>query len=222
MDEKKLSLFDSFKLSNFYLLYILLYAIMVCISLITSSGNLTFDIFFEKVFVPALTAALLEEFIFRYLIQRELIKKYGKRILKKELLMIFISSAIFGFSHLINIFYGEPVLYVLLQSISATASGFFFGIFYYKTNRFSFCVSFHFVFDFLLLLGADSEGSTGTAISLSSVIYSILGILILVLGTFAMIHSKKGKQIFVDEKKSKILYICSCILIVVYFVLPVL
>ena len=67
-DEKKLDLFDSFKLSSFYLLYILGYIILVSISLLTSKNNLTFDIFFEKVCVPAITAALLEEFIFRYLI----------------------------------------------------------------------------------------------------------------------------------------------------------
>ena len=220
MDEKKLGLFDSLKLSNFYLLYLLGYVILVSISLFTSKNNLTIDIFFEKVFVPAVTAALLEELIFRYLIQRELIKKYGRGILKKELLMILISSAIFGLSHLINIFYGEPVLYVLIQSIGTIAAGFFFGVFYYKTNRFLYCVGFHFVYDFLLLLGAVSEETTGTVVSILSVILSALTVLILVLGTFAMVYSKNGKQIFENEKKSKILYICSCIIVVVYFILP--
>lgn len=49
MDEKKIGLFDSLKLSNFYLLYLLGYVILVSISLFTSKNNLTIDIFFEKV-----------------------------------------------------------------------------------------------------------------------------------------------------------------------------
>ena len=222
IDEKS-PLFDGLRLSSFFILYILGYLIIVCYTLFVNSGNnLTIDIFMEKAFIPAIMAALLEEFIFRYLIQRALIKKYGKGILEKELLMILIASAIFGLSHLINIFYGEPVLYVLLQSVSATASGFFFGVLYYKTNRISYGVVFHFIFDFLLLLGSVNEGTAGNAVSLSSTIYSLLGTLIIVTGTFAMIYSKTGKKIFVNDKKSIILYICSCALILLYFIMPIL
>ena len=90
-----------------------------------------------------LTTAILEELLFRYLIQHELLKSF------KPLKAIIYSSLIFGSIHILNISSFSQIPFALIQVLYTAVLGLMLGLIYYKSKNILYPIIFHFLFNFI-------------------------------------------------------------------------
>lgn len=95
---------------------------------------------------------ITEEFLFRGWIQNEFIERFGDT--KANVIRsILLSSLIFGFVHITNVFVTNQNLFeTVLQCLNAVACGFLLGIVYYKTKNIWSVIFLHAFYDFALFL----------------------------------------------------------------------
>lgn len=80
--------------------------------------------------------AFLEEVIFRGLLFRSLCKE-------SIVTAVWVSSLTFGFGHIVNLFFGEPVLPTLMQLVYASAIGFCYTVIVYRGGSLLPCILSH-------------------------------------------------------------------------------
>lgn len=163
-----------------------------------------------------------EEFLCRGWLLNEFLERYGKDN-KSIFLCICISGIIFGLLHSINVINGSmSSVDVIVQVISAAASGIGFGTIYYKTKNIWSVVFLHAFWDFSLML---SETATVETVMMSSkgsaIVNLIFGILLAVV-ELGIVRPFRKDLINSDPKKGKVigngigLGILYCVLIIVF------
>lgn len=144
--------------------------------------------------VQSLAAALLEEFIFRWLILGRLLNHFGD---SKHVLFILISAALFSLAHLANAVGGKfSIGFVLMQLLGTVFGGLMFGFIYYYTRSFWFCFFVHLVYDlgsFFIAMGAGDLAVTGTVDLIAEILLIVLPAIVV-----AGLVIKKGKFHYVE------------------------
>ncbi|MBQ1551771.1 MAG: CPBP family intramembrane metalloprotease [Bacilli bacterium] len=146
-----------------------------------------------------------EEFLCRGWLLNEFLERYGKDN-KSIFLCICISGIIFGLLHSINVLSGEiSSVDVIVQVISAAASGIGFGTIYYKTKNIWSVIFLHAFWDFSLMLSETSTVSSVMMVSKGSAIYSLVfGILLAVIELGIVLPFRKD-LVNSDPKKGKVI-----------------
>ena len=155
--------------------------------------------------IYCLLIGIYEEFLCRGWLLNEFLERYGKGN-KSILLCICVSGIIFGLLHSINVLSGDmSSVDVIVQVISAAASGIGFGTIYYKTKNIWSVVFLHAFWDFSIMLG---ETSTVTSVAMSvkgsAIINLIFGILLTVV-ELGIIRPFKKDLVNSDPKKGKVI-----------------
>ena len=155
--------------------------------------------------IYCLLIGIYEEFLCRGWLLNEFLERYGKGN-KSIFLCICVSGIIFGLLHSINVLSGDmSSVDVIVQVISAAASGIGFGTIYYKTKNIWSVVFLHAFWDFSIMLG---ETSTVTSVAMSvkgsAIINFIFGILLAVV-ELGIIRPFKKDLVNSDPKKGKVI-----------------
>ena len=155
--------------------------------------------------IYCLLIGIYEEFLCRGWLLNEFLERYGKGN-KNIFLCICVSGIIFGLLHSINVLSGDmSSVDVIVQVISAAASGIGFGTIYYKTKNIWSVVFLHAFWDFSIMLG---ETSTVTSVAMSvkgsAIINLIFGILLAVV-ELGIIRPFKKDLVNSDPKKGKVI-----------------
>ena len=155
--------------------------------------------------IYCLLIGIYEEFLCRGWLLNEFLERYGKGN-KSIFLCICVSGIIFGLLHSINVLNGDmSSVDVIVQVISAAASGIGFGTIYYKTKNIWSVVFLHAFWDFSIMLG---ETSTVTSVAMSvkgsAIINLIFGILLAVV-ELGIIRPFKKDLVNSDPKKGKVI-----------------
>lgn len=155
--------------------------------------------------IYCLLIGIYEEFLCRGWLLNEFLERYGKGN-KSIFLCICVSGIIFGLLHSINVLSGDmSSVDVIVQVISAAASGIGFGTIYYKTKNIWSVVFLHAFWDFSIMLG---ETSTVTSVAMSvkgsAIINLIFGILLAVI-ELGIIRPFKKDLVDSDPKKGKVI-----------------
>ena len=155
--------------------------------------------------IYCLLIGIYEEFLCRGWLLNEFLERYGKGN-KSIFLCICVSGIIFGLLHSINVLSGDmSSVDVIVQVISAAASGIGFGTIYYKTKNIWSVVFLHAFWDFSIMLG---ETSTVTSVAMSvkgsAIINLIFGILLAVI-ELGIIRPFKKDLVNSDPKKGKVI-----------------
>ena len=155
--------------------------------------------------IYCLLIGIYEEFLCRGWLLNEFLERYGKGN-KRIFLCICVSGIIFGLLHSINVLNGDmSSVDVIVQVISAAASGIGFGTIYYKTKNIWSVVFLHAFWDFSIMLG---ETSTVTSVAMSvkgsAIINLIFGILLAVV-ELGIIRPFKKDLVNSDPKKGKVI-----------------
>lgn len=161
-----------------------------------------------------------EEFLCRGWLLNEFLERYGndnKSIFK----CICISGIIFGLLHFINVFSGDmSSVSVIVQIISAAASGIGFGTIYYKTKNIWSVIFLHAFWDFSIML---SETSTVTSVAMlakGSAIFSLIFGLLLAVVELGVIFPFRKNLVDSEPKKGKVIG-CGIGLGIAYFVIMI-
>ena len=125
---------------------------------------------------------VFEEFMCRGWIQNEFIERFGDNR-KNVIYSILVSSLLFGFMHITNVFFANQSLTeTLLQIFNACIMGAAFGAIYYKSKNIWVPVFFHAFWDFSVMLSEINFGTTcviPTTAADESIIMLIFGLLII-------------------------------------------
>ncbi len=146
-----------------------------------------------------------EEFLCRGWLLNEFLERYGKDN-KSIFLCICISGIIFGLLHSINVLSGEiSSVDVIVQIISAAASGIGFGTIYYKTKNIWSVIFLHAFWDFSLMLSETSTVSSVMMVPKGSAIYNLVfGILLAVIELGIVLPFRKD-LVNSNPKKGKVI-----------------
>lgn len=153
-----------------------------------------------------ISIGLYEEFLCRGWVLNEFLEKHGKTR-NQVITSIFLSSFIFGFMHISNIWIGgQTVTETIIQIAQATCIGVLLGSMYFRTKNIWSVVFLHGFYDFALMLGEvnllkDCE-YIDESISIASIIYTIILCLIYLIYS-ALILRKSKMAGLVEEKISK-------------------
>ena len=110
--------------------------------------------------------AFLEEVIFRGLLFRSLCRQ-------NITMAIWVSSLTFGFGHIVNLVFGEPVLPTLMQLVYASAIGFCYTAIVYRGGSLLPCILSHAFVNATSIFAPEPDN---THLILTTVIQTILGI----------------------------------------------
>ena len=162
-----------------------------------STGMIIFGLF------QAIGIGVREECFFRGAIQNILAKKFANSV-KGVWIAALVTSVIFALIHLLNVFAGYDPLIVLIQTISAVASGLFFAAIYLRSGNLWASALIHALVDtvaleksiFLTQTRVDAVNSLNMGALLSMVIY--------ILPTLFLLRPSKCQEIvarFEAERK---------------------
>lgn len=110
--------------------------------------------------------AFLEEVIFRGLLFRSLCRQ-------NVIMAIWVSSLTFGFGHIVNLVFGEPVLPTLMQLVYASAIGFCYTAIVYRGGSLLPCILSHAFVNATSIFAPEPDTSH---LILTTIIQTILGI----------------------------------------------
>ena len=155
--------------------------------------------------IYCLLIGVYEEFLCRGWLLNEFLERYGKDN-RSIFLCICVSGIIFGLLHSINVLSGYmSSVDVIVQVISAAASGIGFGTIYYKTKNIWSVIFLHAFWDFSIMLG---ETSTVTSVAMtvkgSAIINLIFGILLAIV-ELGIVRPFRKDLINSDPKKGSVI-----------------
>ena len=152
-----------------------------------------------------LLVGIYEEFLCRGWLLNEFLERYGtdnKSVFK----CICISGIIFGLLHAVNVINGSmDSVSVIVQIISAAASGIGFGTIYYKTKNIWSVVFLHAFWDFSLMLGETSTVSTVAMSVKGSALISLIFGIILAVVELGIVRPFRKDLINSAPKKGKVI-----------------
>ena len=200
--EKKESLIDSILLGVPMLVMSIISLATANIGGVKSEGALVNLLFFS------IMIGIAEEFLCRGWIQNEFIERF-KSNYKEVFLSIVLSSFIFGFMHITNVFHGQTLFQTILQILQATSLGFLLGSIYFRTKNIWAVVFLHSFYDFSLMSGNIDllkDCTQNNALSLLTRIHSayvviLLTIIFFVSGLIILRKSKVMQIIDPNDKK---------------------
>ena len=136
---------------------VVMFSILILITNITSVTMSAPEVLTVSNIVSLLLLCALigstEEFLCRGWLQNEFLERYGDTK-KNVITSIILSSFIFGFMHITNVFSTSQNLFeTFLQILNAMSLGFFFGILYYKTKNIWSVIILHAFYDFAIMFG---------------------------------------------------------------------
>lgn len=138
---------------------------------------------------------MAEEFLFRGVITRVLMKQFGKS--KGGIyIVLFISGFLFGMAHLINLFAGIEPMGVIVQAVMAVPVGALFTAIYLRCNNIWAVVFLHAFIDFagLLASGLYGVGSMVEEISAYSPV-KFISLIVYMIPLFVIMRNRKMKEI---------------------------
>lgn len=95
----------------------------------------------------------LEEVLFRGFLFRAMLKENAPAV------AVVVSSVTFGLGHIVNLLNGAELFPTLMQLAYATAAGFVFTLFVFKTGNIIPCILCHAVLNSLSIVGIEPEGA---------------------------------------------------------------
>ena len=137
-----------------------------------------------------LSAGICEELMFRGIILNALRDFFGRDTYKGTVLAIFISGVMFGCIHFVNLWAGVTLANVLVQVVSVTGMGFYFGAVYCRTGNIKVTMFIHALVDICILipqtmksqsgdLGQSLNNSINPAAYLSIITYTVITLILL-------------------------------------------
>lgn len=160
----------------FYIIGIVLFTLMYGVLL----GGFSNGLALINVLIGALLVGVCEEFLCRGWLLNEFLERFG-HTKKGAWYAIIISGLIFGLIHLGNFFNGQNLVSTITQILNASATGFAFGLIYYKTKNIWSVIILHGLWDFSLFLGDIAPITEATEIfngfSAPGLIFTVLMIL---------------------------------------------
>ena len=127
--------------------------------------------------IECLSVGFFEEIIFRVVILLFLLQKLPKTK-KGVLLAIIISSAIFGLTHIVNLFSGSSLNNTVLQVGYSFLVGMMWAVMYLKTNNLWLIILLHALYNFFGLVLFELGTVTNRYDVFTIVITSVLGIIV--------------------------------------------
>ena len=145
-------------------------------------------------FLYCMSVGLLEEFVFRGLIFSTLAGVFPNT--KKGLLQtFFLSSCLFGFVHLLNIFAGAGVGETLLQVGYSILTGGLFAFVLIKTKNLLCCAGVHAIYNFCGLLLSEQGLGSGVVFDLPTVIVTaLLAVITTVMVLYQLFHLQDAER----------------------------
>ncbi len=135
---------------------------------------------------------IFEEFMCRGWVQNEFIERFGDNR-KNVIYSILVSSILFGFMHITNVFFNNQSLTeTLLQIFNATILGVALGAVYYKSKNIWVPVFFHAFWDFAVMLSEINFGTTCVIPSTpsdESILLLIVGLFIIAFQNIPQIYT---------------------------------
>ena len=204
--EKKVGFFKGLLLG----LPLLLFCVYVSLGSIPDVINgFNFSNFISLIFMCA-TVGIAEEFLCRAWLQNEFIERFGSTK-RGVFISIILSSLVFGFMHITNIFATPQGAFETFNQIAqALGSGFLFGAIYYKTKNIWNSAFLHGFFDFALLLSEVNllKACNNIYPDALSVLFSIISTIFIIsfyiFGGFFALSSKQGTRVFKERDIKKI------------------
>lgn len=169
---------------------ILLFWLLLCLPDFLS-GNFPQTINLKSISL-SVTAGISEEIIFR-----GLPLSYLKRQLRDEKhvpLIVFVTGALFGLSHLGNIVFGSSVSASIEQAVTTTGLGIFFGALFMRGGNIAVPILLHTLHD-ILMLSFDAPDEVSAVITREAELRDIPVMLICVgIGVFGFFLVRKSKR----------------------------
>ncbi len=147
--------------------------------------------------VASFAVGLAEELLDRGIILNVLLDRYGRNTAKGVWMSVLISGAIFGLSHISNIFTdGRTISSVIVQCMYAASVGFYFGAVYMRCGNLWVLILLHSLNDFVVEMrygvwGIGSEVAIANTSDFGKLRYAAIFIVL----TFFLLRKKKMTQI---------------------------
>lgn len=168
----------------------LLFWLLSCLpDLIQGAYPQTFNL---KVLSLSLSAGISEEIIFR-----GLLLSYLKRQLREEKhvpLIVFVTGALFGLSHLGNILFGSTVSATLAQTVTTTCIGIFFSAVFMRGGNIGVPVLLHTLHDILMLSFAEADDVSAVITREANLMDIPVMLVCIGLGAFGFFLIRKSKR----------------------------
>ena len=107
------------------------------------------------------SAGICEELMFRGIILNALRDFFGRDTYKGTVLAIFISGVMFGCIHFVNLWAGVTLQNVLVQVVSVTGMGFYFGAVYCRSGNIKVTMFIHALVDICILIPQTMKSQSG-------------------------------------------------------------
>ena len=114
-----------------------------------------------------LSAGICEELMFRGIIYNVLRDAFGRNTVKGTFAAVFVSGALFGMMHFINLTAGVDLMTVVIQVVSTMGMGIFFAAIYSRWGNLKVTMFLHFLMDICILLPMSMQSNAGLADSIS-------------------------------------------------------
>ncbi len=186
--------------------------IFTCLLLLTSLVNLVenFNLFniISLLFFCALVG-MAEEFLCRAWLQNEFIERFGSSA-KGIIGSILCASFIFGAMHITNaLVTPQSLIQTIFQIFQAMASGFLFGVIYYKTKNIWSSAFLHGFFDFSLMLGEvgllkDCISNPANEYVIVSAVSSVIIMLFYIFCALFAMSLKTGNKIVSEKTRNRL------------------
>lgn len=157
--------------------------------------------------VYTILIGLFEEIFYRGVIEGILLDNAAGNK-KKIILSIFISSLIFGLTHLTNMLFGQDLLTTIMQVIQTFAIGILFGTIYFLSGNIWSVIFLHSFYDFSIMLSdaflikdCAYTSTMPASITISSLITSIILSLIYITYSYILWHRYLNNDPILKKKK---------------------
>lgn len=166
---------------------------------LSKSENLV--LMFILVLIQSILIGIAEETIFRGIIMNCLYDCFGGNSLKAMYLAVFISSILFGCTHLTNLFKGAELIGVISQIVGATGAGCLLAAIYFRSKNLWVVIFFHSLQDFAgFVQGGMLVGKSATDIVSTYTPLAFIIPVIEVLIALFLLRKKKTLPLLEQEK----------------------
>ncbi|WP_295151827.1 CPBP family intramembrane glutamic endopeptidase [uncultured Ruminococcus sp.] len=114
-----------------------------------------------------LSAGICEELMFRGIIYNTLRDAFGRNTVKGTFAAVFVSGALFGMMHFLNLTGGVPFRVVLIQVVSTMGMGIFFAAIYSRWGNLKVTMFLHFLMDICMVLPVSMQSSSDLSDSIT-------------------------------------------------------
>lgn len=183
--------FEGLRLELPYIIYLIATAVSMIVD-----GSFELKTLSLKTLEVCLTAGFVEELSFRHGMISTMFRKYDQ---KEQILKVCVSSAlIFGLFHLLNLTAGADLIMTLMQVLTATCIGIFFGSVYIRCGNLWPCIILHAVHDIYAITTTAEVSETGIVtgtIGLSDIVDVLACIMLTAIAVFRYLSPGNREKI---------------------------